>query len=119
MDIQENTRQLIDNLKAVCKSKGLGNEGKEYKIIVQVFLYKFLCDKFAHAVKQINDKLKNAEKWEEVYSEMSEDERQEIFDLLDANIPKLKPEHLISFLWNNQKAGDTIHFFIIMKRHDS
>lgn len=106
MDIQENTRQLIDNLKAVCKSKGLGNDGNEYKIIVQVFLYKFLCDKFAHAVKQINDKLKNAEKWEEVYSEMSEDERQEIFDLLDANIPKLKPEHLISFLWNNQKAGE-------------
>ena len=106
MNIQENTRQLIDNLKAVCKSKGLGNDGNEYKIIVQVFLYKFLCDKFAHAVKQINDKLKNAEKWEEIYSEMSEDERQEIFDLLDANIPKLKPEHLISFLWNNQKAGD-------------
>lgn len=56
MDIQEKTRQLIDDLKAVCKSKGLGNDGNEYKIIVQIFLYKFLCDKFAHAVKQINDK---------------------------------------------------------------
>ncbi len=71
MDIQEKTRQLIDDLKAVCKSKGLGNDGNEYKIIVQIFLYKFLCDKFAHAVKQINDKLKNADKWELEYEKIS------------------------------------------------
>lgn len=106
MDIQENTRQLIDDLKAVCKSKGLGNDGNEYKIIVQIFLYKFLCDKFAHAVKQIDDKLKNADKWELEYEKMTDEERQEIFDLLDANIPRLKPEHLIAYLWNNQTAGD-------------
>ncbi len=106
MDIQEKTRQLIDDLKAVCKNKGLGNDGNEYKIIVQIFLYKFLCDKFAHAVKQINDRLKNADKWELEYEKMTDEERQEIFDLLDANIPKLKPEHLITYLWNNQTAGD-------------
>lgn len=106
MDIKGQTRKLIDDLKAVCKDKGLGNDGNEYKIIVQVFLYKFLCDKFAHAVKQINEKLKNAEKWELEYEKMSDEERQEIFDMLDANIPKLQPYHLISYLWNNQTKGD-------------
>lgn len=106
MDIQGQTRKLIDDLKAVCKDKGLGNDGNEYKIIVQVFLYKFLCDKFAHAVKQINEKLKNAEKWELEYEKMSDEERQEIFDMLDASVPKLQPYHLISYLWNNQTKGD-------------
>lgn len=106
MDIQGQTRKLIDDLKAVCKDKGLGNDGNEYKIIVQVFLYKFLCDKFAHAVKQINEKLKNTEKWELEYEKMSDEERQEIFDMLDANVPKLQPYHLISYLWNNQTKGD-------------
>lgn len=106
MDIQGQTRKLIDDLKAVCKDKGLGNDGNEYKIIVQVFLYKFLCDKFAHAVKQINEKLKNADKWELAYEKMSDEERQEIFDMLDANVPKLQPYHLISYLWNNQTKGD-------------
>ncbi len=51
MDIQEKTRQLIDDLKSVCKSKGLGNDGNEYKIIVQIFLYKFLCDKYCPCCK--------------------------------------------------------------------
>ena len=41
MDIQGQTRKLIDDLKAVCKDKGLGNDGNEYKIIVQVFYINF------------------------------------------------------------------------------
>lgn len=40
------TKQMIDNLKAVCANKGLGNASSEYKIITEVFLYKFLNDKF-------------------------------------------------------------------------
>ncbi len=106
MDIQAKIRQLIDDLKAICKAKGLGNDGNEYKIIVQVFMYKFLCDKFGYAIKQLNDKLKNADKWEDTFTNMSEEERQEIYDSLTPDIPKLKPEHLISYLWNSQNKGD-------------
>lgn len=36
------TKALIDNLKSVCANYGLGNDGNEFKIITQVFLYKFL-----------------------------------------------------------------------------
>ena len=46
MTIREKTVALIDALKATCKTYGMGNDGNEYKIITQVFLYKFLNDKF-------------------------------------------------------------------------
>ena len=45
-DIKEKTTKLIDALKATCQLYGMGNDGNEYKIITQVFLYKFLNDKF-------------------------------------------------------------------------
>ena len=46
------TKQMIDNLKAVCANKGLGNASSEYKIITEVFLYKFLNDKFLFEAKK-------------------------------------------------------------------
>lgn len=49
--IKEKTIQLIDALKATCKAYGMGNDGNEYKIITQVFLYKFLNDKFGYELK--------------------------------------------------------------------
>ena len=48
------TKQMIDNLKAVCANKGLGNASSEYKIITEVFLYKFLNDKFLFEAKKFN-----------------------------------------------------------------
>ncbi|WP_288091742.1 hypothetical protein [Bacteroides acidifaciens] len=42
-DIKEKTLRFIDGLKATCQSYGMGNDGNEYKIITQVFLYKFRC----------------------------------------------------------------------------
>ena len=61
----EQTKALVDKLKSTCAQYGLGNDGNEYKIIVQIFLYKFLNDKFAYEVKQVDDRLKNAENWEQ------------------------------------------------------
>ena len=49
------TKQLIDSLKGICASYGLGNDGNEFKIITQVFLYKFLNDKFAYELKKVNE----------------------------------------------------------------
>ena len=49
------TKQLIDSLKGICASYGLGNDGNEFKIITQVFLYKFLNDKFAYELKKANN----------------------------------------------------------------
>ena len=104
--IKEKTVELIDSLKSTCQSYGMGNDGNEYKIITQIFLYKFLNDKFGYEVKKLSIRLANAEKWEEEYTAMSEDEREDLLDSLSADIPKLYPEHLISTLWNQQTKGD-------------
>lgn len=106
MAIKEKTIELIDALKSTCQTYGMGNDGNEYKIITQVFLYKFINDKFGYAVKQISPKLAEAEKWELVYAEMSEDDRLDILDELSPDIPRLYPQHLIANLWNQQAKGD-------------
>ena len=106
MDFKEKTYQLIDDLKLTCTSSGLGNDGNEYKIITQVFLYKFLNDKFGYEIKQISPILASAESWETVYEQMSEDDRLDLWDALSPDTPRLKPNHLISYLFNNQQRGD-------------
>jgi type I restriction enzyme M protein len=106
MDIKENTLALIDSLKATCQTYGMGNDGNEYKIITQVFLYKFINDKFGYEIKQVSPKLASAEHWETEYAEMTEDERLDLLDALSPDVPRLSPEHLIANLWNQQTKGD-------------
>lgn len=106
MDIKEKTINLIDQLKATCQTYGMGNDGNEYKIITQVFLYKFINDKFGYEIKKVSDKLAKAEKWEIEYAAMNEDDRWDILDALSPDIPRLQPEHLIANLWNQQAKGD-------------
>lgn len=104
--IKEKTIHLIDELKSTCQTYGMGNDGNEYKIITQVFLYKFLNDKFGYEVKKISPKLTESDKWENTYAEMSEDEMLDIFDEMSPDVPRLRPEHLIANLWNQQTKGD-------------
>ena len=108
--IKEKTLQLIDALKATCKTYGMGNDGNEYKIITQVFLYKFLNDKFGYEVKNaksdIAKKVREAEKWETAYAELSDTERMLLQSAISPDVPMLEPYHLISNLWNQQGKGD-------------
>lgn len=106
MDIKQQTYQLIDDLKAVCHNYGMGNDGNEYKVITQIFLYKFLNDKFGYEIKKKCPAIAVAEKWELAYAEMSEDDRLDLLDSLSPDIMRLNPEHLISNLWNQQAKGD-------------
>ena len=109
-EIKEKTVQLIDALKATCQAYGLGNDGNEYKIITQVFLYKFLNDKFGYEVKNapgvLSERLRNSEKWELAYADLSEEERFFLQSAISADVPILEPEHLIANLWNQQSKGD-------------
>ena len=106
LHIKEKTISLIDSLKSTCQTYGMGNDGNEYKIITQVFLYKYLNDKFGYEIKKLDERIAKAEKWEIAYSELSEDEREDLFDTMNPDIPRLNPEHLISHLWNQQAKGD-------------
>lgn len=109
-DIKEKTLRLIDGLKATCQSYGMGNDGNEYKIITQVFLYKFLNDKFGYELKnaksEIAKKLTGDVKWETAYENLSDDERMLIQSAISPDVPMLEPYHLIANLWNQQGKGD-------------
>lgn len=105
--VDEATKKLIDSLKQTCGSYGLGNDGNEYKIIIQVFLYKYFNDKFAYEAKRVpiyGERLSKAEKWDEEYDKFNDDEIEELFAFLPANTPHLRPEHTIHHL--NNKIGD-------------
>lgn len=105
------TKALIDNLKSVCANYGLGNDGNEFKIITQVFLYKFLNDKFRYAVKQEMPALDKAENFSKALLDLPEDDYQFLLASLDPNIPRLQPEHLISHLFSKQNDGDFAKLF--------
>ena len=105
-DIKQKTIHLIDELKATCQTYGMGNDGNEYKIITQVFLYKFLNDKFGYEIKKIKPEFRSSEKWELDYQRMGEDDILDMFDELSPDVLRLYPEHLISNLWNQQSKGD-------------
>lgn len=110
MSIREKIIQLIDALKATCKTYGMGNDGNEYKIITQVFLYKYLNDKFGYEVKNaksdIARRIASADKWELAYAQLSDDERQLLSFAISPDVPMLEPYHLIYNLWNQQTKGD-------------
>jgi len=110
-DFETKTKQLIDSLKGICASYGLGNDGNEFKIITQVFLYKFLNDKFAYELKNIDDNIAKADKWEKAFNELSEDDREMLGLSLGADTAILKPEHLISYLFERQNEADFAKLF--------
>ena len=102
VEFEKQTKALIDDLKSVCANYGLGNDGNEFKIITQVFLYKFMNDKFIHEIKKIDDKIAKAENWEEVLSKYSASDYEMLMMQMDENTAQLKPEHFISNLFQKQ-----------------
>ena len=110
IDIEQSTKQLIDALKQTCGSFGLGNDGNEYKIIIQLFLYKYFNDKFGYEAKSVNgplgERLRNADKWDAEYDNFTEDDILDLFDFLPAGTPRLRPEHTIAHLYNAQQQKD-------------
>lgn len=101
-DIISQTKALIDDLKSVCASYGLGNSGDEYKIITQAFLYKYLNDKFGHEVKALDPKLAKAGNWEQEVATYSEKDYAKLLHRLGPDNVKLERHHTLSYLYNNQ-----------------
>lgn len=100
------TKALIDNLKGICSEYGLGNDGNEFKIITQVFLYKFMNDKFGYEVRQLDSKLKNSKNWEKTISEYSDSDYEMLLLKMSADSARLKREHFLSNLHNRQNEEE-------------
>ena len=94
----EQTKALIDSLKTICAHYGLGNDGNEFKIITQAFLYKFLNDKYDFEVKQIRK-----EKPDELVEFVNMD--------IEGKTAVLKPEHSIKYLSERQNGADFAKLF--------
>ncbi len=109
-DYKAQTLAMIDSLKTICANYGLGNDGNEFKIISQVFLYKYLNDKYAYTVKQLDERLANNPQWEKALADMSEDER-EMLNMMVVDTAKLEPHHLISYLYARQNDDDFAKLF--------
>lgn len=93
---------MIDDLKTICANFGLGGSPGEYKIITQVFLYKYLSDKFLYEAKKADPSLAKADHIEEALSAMSDDQYEMLLMMLGGDTAKLKKTHYISYLFNHQ-----------------
>lgn len=111
LEFQQKTKTLIDSLKSICANYGLGNDGNEFKIITQTFLYKFLNDKFAFEAKKLDDTVAKADKWEEALAAMSEDDLDMLQLQMGGDTARLKPQHFISYLFSQQNAPDFAKLF--------
>lgn len=109
-ELNAKTIALIDSLKTTTGEYGLANGGSEYRIITEIFLYKFFNDKFGYEAKNIDspykDRLVKAEKWDAEYDTFSEDEVEDLFTYLPGNVPRLKPHHTLAHLYNASGNGD-------------
>lgn len=100
------TKELIDNLKSVCANYGLGNDGNEFKIITQVFLYKFINDKFRHEAKKHEKKLKQADNFLETLQSLSDEDYGFLVRRIGNSSPRLKPEQTIDYLFGKLTADN-------------
>ncbi|MCU0323639.1 MAG: type I restriction-modification system subunit M [Spirosomaceae bacterium] len=110
-DFTTKTKLLIDNLKSVCTSYGLGNDGNEFKIITQVFLYKFMNDKFGYEVKQIDPNLQKSDNWEAEIKKYTDQDYEMLLMQLSPDSAKLKREHFLSYLFDKQNSEEFAKIF--------
>ena len=111
LEFERNTKALIDELKSVCANYGLGNDGNEFKIITQVFLYKFLNDKFAFEVKQLDSKLAKAESWEEAIKKYKKSDYDMLLMQLSESTARLRTDQFISHLFAKQNEPKFAELF--------
>ena len=96
------TKRMIDDLKTICANNGLGGSPGEYKIITQVFLYKYISDKFLYEARKAEPSLASEENIEKALSEMPDDQYEMMTMMLGGDTARLKKTHYISYLFNHQ-----------------
>lgn len=102
----QKTKDLIDSLKTICSNYGLANTGNEYKVITEVFLYKFLNDKFFHEARKVSKELKDSENIEKDLQAMSNKDYEYLLEKIGTRAAKFNKTHFISQLHNQQNKDD-------------
>ena len=96
------TKRMIDDLKTICANNGLGGSPGEYKIITQVFLYKYISDKFLYEARKAEPSLADMENIEAALTAMPDDQYEMMTMMLGGDTARLKKTHYISYLFNHQ-----------------
>jgi len=99
--LTDKIKLLVDELKSICANNGLGNDGNEYKIITEVFLYKYMNDKFFNEVHYLDG---YADATEENLKSLSDDDYEVLLLEIPPNVAKLYPKHYLSHLFNSQNG---------------
>lgn len=111
IEFESKTKALIDNLKSVCANYGLGNDGNEFKIITQVFLYKFMNDKFIYEMKKLEPSLNDIDNVEDALEAMSQEDFEGLLMLLDTDTAIVKPNQSIASLFKRQNESNFADIF--------
>ena len=91
-------KQLIDDIKGICASAGLGGDANEYKIVTQSFLYKFLNDKFLFEIGKIEPRLTSYDE----LKKLGDNDYDLLLIKLGTKSAHLKPEHVLEYLFQHQ-----------------
>ena len=110
LEFEKKTKILIDELKRVCANAGLGNDGNEYRVITQIFLYKFLNDRFLYEIKKI-DRFKNVKKIEKELLTIKEKDYEIILLQLDEQVARFYPNQLINSIFEKQNEKNFSKIF--------
>lgn len=101
IEYSNRVEQLVDDLKGVFTSAGLGGEAGEYKLLTQSFLYKFINDKFLYEARKFNSKNDY-----QTLMKMSDDDYEGLQMDLGNKSAVIKREDLIETLFNRQNEND-------------
>ncbi len=102
----QQTKDLIDELKSVCSSYGLRNSTGEFEIISQIFLYKFLNDRFAYEIKKLKPELEGTDDWESQLAKLPEGDYDVLQFQMSSATAFLKPHQLLGYLFQRQNEPD-------------
>lgn len=111
IEFERQTKALIDGLKSVCANYGLGNDGNEFKIITQVFLYKFLNDKFIYEIKKLDPSIATADHWDEKLRSLSADDYELLLLQLSESTARIQPSQFISSIYQRQSEPKFAEIF--------
>ena len=101
-EIIRKTEKMIDELKSVCSTYGLGNASSEYKIITELFLYKYLNDKFLHETKRVSKELNensSTKDVEQYLDSLNPTNFSKLIIRMNPNVARIKNEYRISYLF--------------------
>ena len=102
----ETVENLVDSIKGILTSAGLGGEAGEYKLVTQSFLYKFLNDKFLYEAKKYD----NQNDYQHLMG--LNDEDYEILQMsLGTDSAEIERKDLIETIYNKQNVDNFSELF--------